>query len=223
MAGAAPAEVRGAECAQRPQFQHKTGRPQMLLHGAWAGSVQLPADGHRRVARATGAIRCGARFGWADVRNEALAAVPRLSVRGGHHPVHGRRGRRRRPDVAFLQGPAGLFAAAGLRAAGDDARARGRRLAGRRICQRAPALYPDPGGAEAGHQRLPRRRGQEFLRAWRARFRRHRARGAVLRAELRLRPPPAGRLDHHPAGRQELPADQRSVVRRARSRKRCSR
>ena len=34
-------------------------------------------------------------------------------------------------------------------------------------------------------------------------------------------PASAGRLDHHPAGRQELPADQRAVDRRARSRKRC--
>ncbi len=40
-------------------------------------------------------------------------------------------------------------------------------------------------------------------------------------AELRLRPPPAGRLDHHPAGRQELPADQRQYRSTARSRKRC--
>ena len=28
-----------------------------------------------------------------------------------------------------------------------------------RICARAPAVHPDPGGAEAGDQRLPRRRG----------------------------------------------------------------
>ena len=47
--------------------------------------------------------------------------------------------------------------------------------------------------------------------------------GILLRAELRHRPPSAGRLDHHPAGRQELPADQRGVVHSARSRKRCSR
>ena len=47
--------------------------------------------------------------------------------------------------------------------------------------------------------------------------------GLALRAELRLRPPSAGRVHDHPAGRQELPADQRGVVRRARSRKRCSR
>ena len=45
--------------------------------------------------------------------------------------------------------------------------------------------------------------------------------GHALRPELRQRPPAAGRLDDHPAGRQELPADQRGVVRRARSRKRC--
>ena len=33
--------------------------------------------------------------------------------------------------------------------AGDDAGARLRRLAARRICARAAALYADPGGAEA--------------------------------------------------------------------------
>ena len=48
------------------------------------------------------------------------------------------------------------------------------------------------------------------------------ARAAVLyRAAIRQRAASAGRLDHHPAGRQELPAHQRGVVRRARSRKRC--
>ncbi len=62
-----------------------------------------------------------------------------------------------RPAVALLQGPAGLFTAAGLRAAGDDARARVRRLAARRIRQRAPALPADPGRAEDGDQRLHRR------------------------------------------------------------------
>ncbi len=99
-----------------------------------------------------------------------------LSVRGGHDPVHRRRRRGRRPAVAFLQGSAGLFAAAGLRAAGDDARACRRRLAARRICQGAPALSADPGDAEARHQRLRRGRGQEFLPASRHRHLRHRAR-----------------------------------------------
>ena len=36
--------------------------------------------------------------------------------------------------------------------------------------------------------------------------------GVALCPELRQRPPPAGCLHHHPAGRQELPAHQRAVV-----------
>ena len=166
--------------------------------------------------------RPGGRAGW-DIRNETAAALLRLPVRGRNDRVPGRRRRGRRPALAFLQGPAGLFAVAGLRAAGDDARARRRRLAGRRIRHPAPALHPDPGRAEDGDQRLPRGRGQELLRARRARLHRHRARRRALCAELRLEPPPAGRLDHHAAGRQELPADQRGLVRSARSRRRCSR
>ena len=35
---------------------------------------------------------------------------------------------------------------------------------------------------------------------------RHRPRRLHLRAELRRQPPAAGRLDHHPAGGEELPA-----------------
>ena len=87
-----------------------------------------------------------------------------------------------------------------------------RRLAGRRICARAPAVSSDPGGAEAGDQRLPRGRRQELLRARRPRLRRHRARRRALCAELRHRPPSAGRLHHHPAGGEELPAHQRGLV-----------
>ncbi len=36
--------------------------------------------------------------------------------------------------------------------------------------------------------------------------------GIIVYPELRQRPPPAGRLHHHPAGRQELPAHQRAVL-----------
>ena len=104
------------------------------------------------------------------------AAVLRLDLRGRHRAVPGRRRGRGRPVLAFLQGPAGLFAAAGLRAAGDDPRARHRRRAGRRVRPRAAALSADPGGPEAGHQRLPRGRGQELLRARRPRLQRHRPR-----------------------------------------------
>ena len=62
------------------------------------------------------------------------------------------------------------LSASGLRAAGDDARSRGRRRAARRIFQGAASLPADPGGAEARHQRVPRRRGQEFLRTRRHRL-----------------------------------------------------
>ena len=65
--------------------------------------------------------------------NEASAAILRLDLRGRHRAVPRRHRRGGRPVLAFLQGLAGLFAAAGLRAAGDDAGARDRRLAGRRI------------------------------------------------------------------------------------------
>src|ERR1043166_9820300 len=81
---------------------------------------------------------------------EASAALLRLDLRGRDGRVPRRRRRRGRPVLAFLQGLARLFAAPGLRAAGDAARARERRFAARRICARAPALYPVPGGAEAG-------------------------------------------------------------------------
>ena len=47
------------------------------------------------------------------------------------------------------------------------------------------------------------------------------ARRRALPAELRHRPPSAGRLHHHPAGRQELPADQRGVLRPQDQGRRC--
>ena len=202
----------------RPQFQHKTGRPQACAV-AWRGAVSVA--GYEDLSVCGSAALTRLRIEAGRFAHEAHFALLRLPVRGGHHPVRGGRGRGRRPALAFFQGPAGLFAVAGLRAAGDDARARGRRLAGRRICPRAPALHPDPGGAEAGDQRLPRRRGQELLRAWRARFHRHRARGGQLCAELRLQPPPARRFDHHATSRQELPVDRTRFPSRARSRRRC--
>ena len=56
--------------------------------------------------------------------DEASAALLRLALRGRHGRVPGRRCRRGRPVLALLQGPARLLDAAGLRAAGDDPRAR---------------------------------------------------------------------------------------------------
>ena len=127
-------------------------------------------------------------------------------------PVPGRRGRRRGWDLVLLQGSARLFAASGLRAAGDDARACVRRCAARRIFQGAASLFADPGDAKTRHQRVPRSRGQEFLRARRHRLHRHGARGRGVCAELWLQPPAAGRIDDHPAGREELPFDQRGFL-----------
>ena len=134
-------------------------------------------------------------------------------VRRRNRGVPGRRRRRGRADLALLQGLAGLFAASGLRAAGDDARPCGGRRAARRIFQGTAAVSADPGGSEAGHQRVPGGRGQELLRARRHRLFRHGARrDRAVRAEFRLQPPAAGRLHDHPAGREELPSDQRGVV-----------
>ena len=81
-------------------------------------------------------------------------------------------------------------------------------------------LYPadpgDPGPRQGG---LPVGRGQEFLQP--SRRRRHRSwpRGHRQPAEFRLRPPPGRRLDDHPAGGQELPADHRPDLSTARSRR----
>ena len=213
----------GRPMTGKPQFEHKNPR-----FFAAQARVQCPAA----VGLSTMQTAVGT-----DVRSVGLMALPeRARGRGRSVRADGTSAMRlllrfcgflfaagtivflvgvgaaRRPALAFLQGPAGLFAVAGLRAAGDDPRACRRRLAGRRIRHPAPALHSDPGRAEDGDQRLPRRRGQEFLRAQRPRLRRHRPRRHALCAELRLGPPAAGRLHHHPAGRQELPADQRGLV-----------
>ena len=85
--------------------------------------------------------------------------------------------------VALLQGLAGLFAASGLRAAGDDAGACRGRLAAGGIRQGATALSADPGDPEARHQCLRRRRRQEFLSASRHRHSRHHARRLALSSQ----------------------------------------
>src|SRR6476661_4622927 len=102
---------------------------------------------------------------------DALAgAVLWFPVRRWNRPVSGRRRRGGRTDLALFQGLAGLFAASGLRAAGNDASPRGGRRAARRIFQGAPPVSADPGGSETRRERVPGGRGQEFLRAWRHRF-----------------------------------------------------
>src|SRR4029077_1636933 len=72
--------------------------------------------------------------------DEVTAAIFRLDFRGRHRAVSRRHRGGGGPVLAFLQGLAGLFSTAGLRAAGDDPGARQRWRAGRRIRPRAPAL-----------------------------------------------------------------------------------
>ncbi len=131
-------------------------------------------------------------------------------------PVQHRRdgGRRRRRGgrlllLEVLARPAGPRGARQLRAAGDDPRPRRRRQPARGICPRAPALPADPGDAEDRHRGLPVGRGQELLQA-----RRHRSGGhRPCDPDQCLERQEAGRLDHHPAGRQELPALVRADLR----------
>ena len=98
-----------------------------------------------------------------------------------------------------------------------------RRLAGGRIRARAAALSADPGDPEAGAQRLHRGRGQEFLRARRARLPGHRARRrcsmcrTTARAAVRRAPRPSRSRSRRTSC---SPTRSRSS---ARSRKRCSR
>ena len=94
-----------------------------------------------------------------------------------------------------------------LRAAGDDARSRRRRQPARRIRARAPALSALLGDSAAGQGGVHLGRGQEFLHPSAASIPRASCAPACrVPAGRRARP---GRLDHHPAGRQELPAQLR--------------
>ena len=77
---------------------------------------------------------------------------------------------------------------------------------------------------EAGHQRLPRRRGQEFLHAITASIRCRSLRAALTDVARMAQQPAAGRrLDDHAAGRQELAAVATRCRSSARSRRACSR
>ena len=179
---ASPAELEG-ECGRKPQFEHKTARLSRT-NSTGAGVAcpaescrdrTLPADcrelsGDVRIAAGAGRRRgdCGMRlllrfFGFLFAAGTILFLV---GV-GGRRPVCSGISRKDLPDYSQLQDyePPVMTRVHAVR-----------RLAARRICARAAALYADPGGAEAGDQRLPRRRGQEFLRARRPRLLRHRAR-----------------------------------------------
>ena len=82
-----------------------------------------------------------------------------------------------------------------------------------RIRHREPRLRADHRDAEARHQRVPGGRGQDLLHPSRRRSARRHQRGVDQRQESRRRPPAGRRLHHHAAGDQELPADERGLLR----------
>ena len=146
--------------------------------------------------------------------NETSASFLRLDFRGRHRAVPRRHRGRGRPVLAFLQGPAGLLAAAGLRAAGDDARARHRRRAGRRVCARTASLSADPGDPQARAatpSSRPRTRASTTTAGSTSPA--SRVPALLLVQNYGIGPPAAGRLHDHAAGREELPAHQRGELR----------
>ena len=89
---------------------------------------------------------------------------------------------------------------------------------------RAPHFRADRRDPEAGHPRLPRRPRTRISTAITASTRSSIAAGRADRSRALAQQAPAGRrLDDHPAGRQELPADQRAVDRAQDQGGRCSR
>ena len=138
------------------------------------------------------------------------------------HRVPGRRGRRRGRDLAFLQGLARLFAASGLRAAGDDARAC-------RPMARCSASIPRSGGSICRSRRFqsssPTRSSRPRTRistSMAASTSRGMARAAVMYAQnygSNRRPQGASTITQQVA--EELPFDQRGLASPARSRKPC--
>ena len=124
-----------------------------------------------------------------------------------------RDGGRRLRALALRARSAGLSPARQLRAADRHPRLCRRRPAARRVRRRAPHLRADRHRAAAGHPRLHRGRGQVVLRASRRRLPRHPARRRHQLPEHGRRQAARGRLDHHPAGGEELPPDQRGLGR----------
>src|SRR3954453_19482159 len=101
-----------------------------------AGSEELVRRGNVRWTRKQALAVAAQRLEW-KLGNALCDPISGFPVYRRDDPVPGRRGRRRGRNLVLLQGSARLFAASGLRAAGDDARACGRRRAARRVFQGA--------------------------------------------------------------------------------------
>ena len=134
-------------------------------------------------------------------------AEPVQSPAGRRHRRPDRRYRHRgRPVLAFQPRPARPQDAGRLPAGHRLAALRLRRPPARRICPREARVRAGRGHAQARARGLRRRRGPALLHPSRHRLRRRPAcRG---RQSLQPRQAAGRRLGHHPAGGQELPADQ---------------
>ena len=135
-----------------------------------------------------------------------------FALRDRRDAFRGWRGRRGDPDLEVRTGPARLYPAQELRAAGDDPGSRGRWLA----C--SPNM-PRNGVSICPSSAIPPLVKEAFISAEDKNFYIHQRRRSRrpdprrVSCFLQGSKPRSGRFDHHPAGRQELLSQQRALVR----------
>ena len=214
---------------ERPQFEQKRERRQSCRTGLVRGLVsrfrQLGQVTSGRCASHAARINAVRRAGWGGTfSNENLAAVFRLSVRGGNDPVHRRR---RRPSAGLMwHFSKDLPDYSQLQDYEPPVMTRVHASDGSLLAE-----YANERRLYLPIQAVPKLVINAFLAAEDKNFYEHGgldfygiARAAMLYVQnygSGRRPQGASTITQQVA--QELPADQRSVVRRARSRKRCSR
>ncbi len=177
----------------------------------WGLDAMSPAGALRRHSRSalTGTA-------WQRIEQRVgLAYQGRIMGRRHGRDLAGHRWRLRRLCLQDARRrPAGLRGAGRLPAADRDPHPRRRRPAAGRVRAReaGSSCRSTPCRAH-GRQAFVVGRGQELLQPPRHRPGRHRAGGLRQLPGARHQPPAAGRLDHHPAGGQELLAHQRGLAR----------
>ena len=149
----------------------------------------------------------------AQAASKPSLELPRLWICGACRWVPRPLGGRRLLAVEGLEGPPRLREPREVRAAGDDAHPRAQRRAHRRVRARAAHLRADQHDPQAPHRGVPFGRGPALLRTRRRRFPGHRARRLQARRIEARRQVAARRrrLDHHPAGGEELSSEQRAL------------
>ena len=164
--------------------------------------------GASRRARPAGGVWHSLRGSLLRKLAEGSRGVPRRPADAGV----GRRGRRALPAPSLRRRSARLSSAGPLSAADRHPDPRRRRPPDGRVRAGEADLRAGRGDPQAPDPGLPRRRGQELLQPFGGRPARHRPRGADQPLAPRREPPAGRRLDHHPAGRQELPAERRGLA-----------